>query len=225
LTSLRSGGLLVLGGLLSSLVLGIGTLSPAPADAANTTPSSAVAAATTPDAPSLDEPVVEPGDEVSIDVPALDAAPSVELSGAIIVSVSETPSLDPSVEGTIDYLYAVETSGGAVVNIEGEIPETVSTGDRFEGSVAVDATVVQQLTPEAAVEVEASAGAESVAEQSTATQEVIASAAASGAARRSSSAALASSARTSPRASAARGSACGSSTTFPGRASSATCTG
>ncbi|MBF0673044.1 MAG: hypothetical protein IR160_10730 [Salinibacterium sp.] len=179
------GGLVVLGGFLASLMLGASIVSPSPAAAVTVAhrsihASHEVSAAPETDAaqPDATEPV--PGTEIAIDDPARAQDAAVELSGEIVVSISETLSVDAHSQPTVDTHYAVETASGQVVPVTGEFPDSVTTGDQFTGTVAVD-TVVEQLAPETAVELESSTqGSGALPEAAEATQEAIAAADASG---------------------------------------------
>ncbi|QEE61241.1 hypothetical protein FVA74_06360 [Salinibacterium sp. dk2585] len=185
MTNPNRGGLVVLGGLLTSLMLGASVVSPSPATAVTVAPSSihasqeaSAALGTDAAEPDAAEPV--PGTEITIDDPGRAQDAAVELSGEVVVSVSETLSVDAHSEPTVYTSYAVETAAGQVVPVTGEFPDSVSTGDQFTGTVAVDA-VVKQLAPETALELESSTqGSGALPEAAEATQEAIAAADESG---------------------------------------------
>jgi hypothetical protein len=178
-------GLFVLGGLLSTLALGAAELTHVPATAAavSVAPSGVQSEALEAEPDAAPEPT--PGEQIPIADPTLQASAAVELSGELVVTITEEPDAhshvpesgahaEESSEDHSEFSYSVETADGAVVPIAGALPESVSTGDDFSGSVAVDATVVEALSPEAAAEVETSAGAGSaLPEASAATQEVL----------------------------------------------------
>ncbi|MCW4384381.1 hypothetical protein OH146_01185 [Salinibacterium sp. SYSU T00001] len=182
------GGLVVLGGLLASLVMLVPGTFMAPADSAAASIASSSLAAEQDASAALsgeDEPAAEPGDELPIADSALAAEASVELTGEVIVSISEEFPAEHDehehAEEELEYSYSVETASGVVVPIEGDIPAAVSSGDIFEGRVAVEAEILEQLTPEAADEVGSAKGSEPLAEASSAAQEVLAAATEAGA--------------------------------------------
>jgi hypothetical protein len=114
------------------------------------------------------DPVVELSD------PAQDAAPRVELSGELLVLITE-PALDAPAHEHHDDLtsYVVVTDDGASVPISGDIPESVETGDDFSGSVAVPRAVIDALPVASAATVESSAAAAPLGEETAAASDVL----------------------------------------------------
>lgn len=172
---------LVLGGLFVSLVLGASISVPAPADAAISPQAPATTVVDASEHPAEVHAEPEPGTEIPLVEPELEAASAIAVAGEVVVAISDEHVDDGAGEVQVTgYHYAVETAAGLVVPIAGDIPEEVSSGDTFEGSLAVDAAIVEQLSDAAATEVEASAGADALPEESAAAQEVIAAASGSG---------------------------------------------
>jgi hypothetical protein len=145
----------------------IAVAEPSGAGAATT----ATASAAAPAAPGDDD-VIELADA------SLSSRPAVELSGEILVVVSE-PALGAASTTTgaaydDDLLsYRVVTGDGDSVAISGDIPTGVESGDAFDGVVAVPGSVVTALPASSAADVKSSTSADPVAEESTASADVL----------------------------------------------------
>ncbi|MCU1544527.1 MAG: hypothetical protein JWM50_2392 [Microbacteriaceae bacterium] len=114
-------------------------------------------------------------DVIELDDASLAARPAVELSGEVLVVVSE-PALDaPSASDHADDLlsYRVITGAGESVAITGDIPTGVESGDTFDGVVAVPSDVVTALPVSSAADVRSSTSADPVTEQSAAAADVL----------------------------------------------------
>jgi hypothetical protein len=115
-------------------------------------------------------------DVVELSDAALDGAPRVELSGELLVLITEPPLDAPAEEHDHDddlTTYSVVTDDGASVPISGDIPEDVETGDAFVGAVAVPQTVIDALPAASAAAVESSATAAPLAEETAAASDVL----------------------------------------------------
>jgi hypothetical protein len=117
-----------------------------------------------------------PGDDIELADAALVDAPQIELDGEILVTIAEPApgAIDEVLDHQDDLTtYSVVTDGGDAVQISGDIPTGVASGDRFTGSVAVPQSVTDALPSTSADEVARSDAARPVDGLSAAATDVL----------------------------------------------------
>lgn len=125
-------------------------------------------------------PAAEAAGIVAIHDPDFDSAARIQLTGEILVTVSEPPLAradDPTSFGVATTSYSVQTSAGELVPISGDLPKTIRSGDDFAGTVAVPQPVVSDLGAGSAKKLAATINHAALAESTVATQEIVAVAA------------------------------------------------
>ncbi|MET4581333.1 hypothetical protein ABIE21_000823 [Conyzicola nivalis] len=114
------------------------------------------------------------GDAISLDDASLVDEPQVQLSGEVLVIVSEPPlDADPAESHHDLTSYLVVTDEGVSVPIAGAVPQGVASGDEFSGTVAVPQAVIDELPTASASAVESSTDARPLDEDSLAAADVL----------------------------------------------------